>query len=154
MEWKVVYCMFDNVSMCGSYSDAANTTIANSATTNAATPFVEPVPYSSVNGYDCFVLPNAAEARARQCRAYGSGSFVVVNRIVQDDVSACGVWNVEKSQQASLSASRPGGKPGGPAIGEATVPVGDILFPMLLCAAMFVVVRSLRVWISQRKTKI
>lgn len=145
---KVVYSIFDNVLTFLSYTDAANTPTANSAT-----PFMESVVYSSMNGYDCFVQPSAAETRARQCKAYGSGSFVVVNRIVQDDVSACGVWSVQETQQEMAYASRPG-KPDGPAIGEATVPIGDVLFPMLLCAAMFVVVRSLRVRRTLRKIKI
>ena len=145
--------MFDNVSTFLSYTDAANIPTANYATINSAAPFMEPVVYSSVDGYDRFVQPSAAETRARQCRAYGSGSFVAVNRIVQDDVSACGVWNVQETQQEMAYAIRPG-KPDGPAIGEAIVPIGDVLIPMLLCAAMFVVVRTLRVWRTLRKTKI
>ena len=88
------------------------------------------VSYPSANGYDDFAQYGSALTRSRQCKVYGSGSFLAVHYIVQDEVSACGIWSVQESPQERFSVGGRPNKPDGPAIGEAKLPIGDVLLPI------------------------
>lgn len=140
-----MFGMFDNASICWSNVDAENIATIS--------PLEGLVSYPSANGYDDFAQYGSALTRSRQCKVYGSGSFLAVHYIVQDEVSACGIWSVQESPQERFSVGGRPNKPDGPAIGEAKLPIGDVLLPMLLCTAMCIVVRHWRIWKLVRKTK-
>lgn len=141
-----MFDIFNNASICWSNVDAENI-----ATTSSL--FGRTCIYPSANGYDDFAQYGSALTRSRQGNVYGSGSFLAVHYIVQDEVSACGIWSVQEFPQERFSVGGRPNKPDGPAIGEAKLPIGDVLLPMLLCTAMYIVVRRWRIWKLVRKTK-
>lgn len=81
----------------------------------------------------------AAYAASEQLRTSKTGSFLTINREVVSQVG-----NIAHSETVEDMGPRYVRRPGGDPIGQIT-PIGDILIPMLVFAAGYVLIRSKRI---------
>lgn len=81
---------------------------------------------------------SSAFVSASSFQPVGNGSFVNINNeVVAHALNDAAFDAAARNEQYVVQR-----RPTDPAVGEEDVPVGDALLPMLLCAAMYVVVRS------------
>lgn len=85
------------------------------------------------------IAGQAAYAASEQLRTSKTGSFLTINREVVSQVG-----NIAHSETVEDMGPRYVRRPGGDPIGQIT-PIGDILIPMLVFTAGYVLIRSKRI---------